>query len=81
MTITTDSLKADLGDLTRQSVRAAKADNDLTRGAEERRAFITARLAELRPTVLTDDAAASEYDALIAERGQLDLNWPRDHAS
>lgn len=78
MTITTDSLRADLSDLTSQAERAHKAGSDMTRGAEDRRAWINGRLEELRPSALTDDKAATEYDALIAERGQLDLNWPRD---
>lgn len=78
MTITPDSLRADLSDLSEQAERADKADNDLTRGAADRRAWINARLDELRPAVVTDGKAATEYDALIAERGQLDLNWPRD---
>lgn len=76
MSITTDSLRADLSGLSGQAERAAKADNDLTRAADERRAHIIARLEELRPQTLTDPGAAEEYQALIAERGQMDATFP-----
>lgn len=76
MTTTPDSLRADLSDLTNQAAQADKATNDLTRGAEERRAWIDARLDELRPTALTDEDAGEEYQQLVAERGQLDTSFP-----
>lgn len=76
MTITPDSLRADLTDLGQQSLRAAKADTEMTRAAEDRRNWIDARLEELRPTAETDAAAGDEYQSLIAERGHIDVSFP-----
>lgn len=76
MTITTDALRGDLAALGAQSESVRQVDNDLTRAAGDRRAWIDPRLDELRPHVHTDRAAADEYEALVAERGQLDTTFP-----
>lgn len=76
MTITPESLRADLGGLSKQAAHAERTDNDLTRAAGERLAFVNSRIEELRPTAMTDAAAGEEYQALVAERGQLNTSFP-----
>jgi hypothetical protein len=76
MTITPESLRADLAGLGERSAHAAAVDNDLTRAAGERRHWLDARIESLRPTALTVEADGEEYQRLVGERGQLDVSFP-----
>jgi hypothetical protein len=73
MTITPDSLRRNLSDLSADASRANRSADEIIKAAGERRDVVTARMDELRPKTLTDPAAADEYGALVHERGQLDL--------
>ena len=73
MTITPDSLRSDLAGLGADAVKTEQSADQIKYGARVRREEVNARLVELRSKVITDDGAADEYQALIAERGQLDI--------
>lgn len=73
MAITPDSLKRDLADGASAAARIARSDGAIRDAGAKRREEIAKRLEELRPTTLTDKDAAAEYQALLAERGKLDL--------
>jgi len=62
-----------LAELSAMGAKTARAGSAIAAAAVERREVIEAKIAELRPRVLTDSAAADEYQALIHERGQLDI--------
>lgn len=73
MAETPDSLRSKLADVAKAQAGVRRSGENIKRAAAERGEVIDARLAELRPNVITDQAAAEEYEALLQERGQLGL--------
>jgi hypothetical protein len=73
MTITPDSLRRDLADGAAAAGRTQQSEGEIRRAAEQRREAIQTRIAELVPLVNRSPGAADEYQALIRERGQLDV--------
>jgi len=53
--------------------KTARADSAIASAAAERREVVETKIADLRPKVLTDAAAAEAYQTLVHERGQLDI--------
>lgn len=52
--------------------QSRQSDDLILHAARTRREEVERILGELRPNVLTNPAAAEQYEALIHERGQLD---------
>ena len=73
MTITSESLRSDLAGLADAGARTAASATRIRDAARDRRDTVQSRLDELRPLTSTDHGAVDEYQALIAERGQLDV--------
>jgi hypothetical protein len=73
MTITPDSLRADLAALAGDKAKTDAADGHIRETARARLEVVQARIDELKPKAMTDDAAGEEYQMLIAERGRLNL--------
>lgn len=73
MTVTPDMLKRHLADGAALTQSVQRSSEAIQQAARERREVVAAKLAELTPRVHTDKAAADEYEAMIAERGRLDL--------
>jgi hypothetical protein len=71
--ISPDSLKRDLANLSSDAARTARSEAEIMKASGERRDGVCRRMDELRSKVHVDHAAAEEYGALVAERGQLDL--------
>lgn len=70
---TPDELRAALAGIQKQAVRADRAGRNIVDAARQRRDQVTERLAELQGEALSDAKAGEEYQALLAERGQLDV--------
>lgn len=70
---TPDELKSALAGIHRQAARAEGAGRNLVDAAQRRRDQVTERLAEIQGETASDEKAAEEYQALVEERGQLDL--------
>ena len=68
-----DEIRKNLSDLASMAGKAARAGEKIATAAAERRDVVDARIAELRPRVLLDEAAAQEYQDLIEERGRIDI--------
>ena len=66
-----DKIGGDLGRIERMLQDVEEADKQIKAAAEHRLAVVNARIEELRPKALGDDAAGEEYQKLIAERGAL----------
>lgn len=64
-------MKRLLGDLSALSSRTHASERRIHDRAVERDGEVAARLDELRPTALFDDAAAKEYQTLVMERAKL----------
>lgn len=64
-------MKTLLGNLAELSARTDAAERRIHDRAVERDDEIAARMDELRPVVLTDEAAADEYRRLSVERGKV----------
>lgn len=73
MTITPDSLRQNLSDLAGQQAKAAASGGKIHDSARVRLGVVQARMEELRPKALTDQAAADEYQALTEETGRLNI--------
>jgi hypothetical protein len=73
MTTTTDSLRRNLADGSSASARADQSAEEIRKAAAERREVVGARLVELSTKAISNPGAADEYQALIRERGELDL--------
>lgn len=73
MTVTPDMLKRHLADGAALTQSVQRSGEAIKQAARERREHVSARIAELAPRVHTDAAAGDEYEAMIAERGRLDL--------
>lgn len=73
MAITPESLKRNLADLASQGANADRSAGEIERTAETRREAVNKRLDLLRGSAIFDVTASDEYQALIAERGQLDM--------
>lgn len=71
--MTPDEIRSSLSTLSAAGTRAARAGDKISESADERRAAVVARMAELSDTALVDKAAADEYSALVSERGRLDI--------
>ena len=65
-------LSKELSDLASMDGRTRRAAAHIETAALQRREEVERRLAELRCQVLSDAAAATEYQALVLERGRLD---------
>jgi hypothetical protein len=68
-----DEIRRFLGGLASIRQRTQNVDLKIAEAARVRRAFVEGRLNELRPKTMTDAEAAAEYQALVEERGRLDL--------
>ena len=66
-----DDIALQLGRIGRMERECDEADRQLQEAAEHRLGVVNARLEELRPKALTDEAAGAEYQRLIEERGVL----------
>lgn len=73
MTITPDSIRSGLEDLAGQETQANLDAQHVKTQAAMRRDQITARMAAIKTQALTSPGAAEEYEALVLERGKLDL--------
>lgn len=80
MTISPDSLRADLVGLAKEAAKSAGTARRIEAAAGERRATVDERLKAIRPRTVLDQAAADEYQALTLERGQLDIVGGRAQA-
>lgn len=68
-----DSIRRDLADTAAAISNTERSAAEILRAAEQRRAMVVKRLDEMRAAALSDGRAADEYQALIEERGRLDL--------
>lgn len=73
MTITPDSLRRDLADGTAAAARADRSAAEIRKSAEARREVVADRMAKLFHTAEGSAEAGDEYQALVRERGELDL--------
>ncbi len=71
MPSTPDSLKTAIAGVHKQASEVQRNGAAIKVSAAERIADIDKRLAELRPKVITDQAAADEFLDLTTERGRL----------
>jgi len=75
MTITPASLRSDLSGLADAGAKTDACAKRIHEVAQDRRAVVNTRLDALRQRArsLDDEDAGREYEALILERGQLDI--------
>jgi len=73
MATTPESLRRDLADGAAASQRADSSAEQIRAAAAQRRAVVQQRIDELVPLVQRSPSAADEYQALVAERGRLDI--------
>lgn len=78
MSVTPESLRADLAGLSRDAVRADLSARRIVEAAEERRRAVGAEMDAAAEAVQTDDDAAERYQSLVLERGRLDLVAARE---
>lgn len=71
MPATPDSLRSALAGIHKQSSAVQRHGRAIGVSARDRLGDLDRRLAELRPSTLTDEASAREYSDLIEERGRL----------
>ncbi len=69
--MTPDQLKSNLSDLAAMSQKSKKAGQNIKAQAQRRLDQVRSRLDELKPKVITDQAAEDEYLALTEEAGRL----------
>lgn len=67
----TNELRKRLARLTAMQQHSTETDRQISEAAESRLAVVKARLDELRPSVLSDNRAAEEYEDLVMESGRL----------
>lgn len=60
-----------LGRIGRMERECDEADKRILEAAEHRLGVVNARLEELRPNAIGDEAAGAEYQKLVEERGTL----------
>lgn len=68
---TPDSLRTALAGVAKQASQVQRTGRSLRTSMNERIGDIDRKLAELRPSTLTNEASATEYSDLIEERGRL----------
>jgi hypothetical protein len=66
-------MRSRLSHLAAVGARSARADSKIAEAAQERHADVSGEIEALRTKALTDPAAADRYQALISERGCLNL--------
>lgn len=66
-----DDIALQLGRIGRMERECDEADRQLQEAAEHRLGVVNARLEELRPNAIGDEAAGAEYQKLVEERGTL----------
>ena len=71
MTDERDKIGSDLGRIERMLQEVKEADKQIRAAAEHRLGVVNARIEELRPTAISDEAAGAEYQKLVHERGVL----------
>lgn len=67
-----EKVSGSLSDLSGHASRAARAETEILKAAHEQREIVEKKMAELKPTTLTDARAAEQYEDLIMERAHID---------
>ena len=66
-----DDIALQLGRIGRMEKECQEAKRQILEAAEHRLGVVNARIRELQPKALTDEAAGAEYQKMIEERGVL----------
>jgi hypothetical protein len=61
-----------LGELGVMSAQVERAERQILEHAQRLHGEVLSKLDEMRPEALTSDGGASDYQALVAERGRLE---------